>query len=230
MRYTLAAMSLNVYDNIAHAWDYVENQAIRQETAGEKNARQRLKDAGFRPGFAAQAEFIAHMALAVRAQSVILLGGAQIIEAMHLTHTLGSEGQVTIIDTSAQATALATTIFKSVEEESTVRVRIVNASGDSYLPRLNSMDYDMIVAAGDPANYRTAYNSAERLLRRGGELVFSDALGFLNADSKGGVTNPADRSDKATYLRELDKQLRDDDRFSSTLVSIGTGLSLNVLQ
>lgn len=223
-------MSLNVYDNIAHAWDFVENHAISEETASEKAARKRLKDAGFRPGFAAQAEFIAHLALAVRAQSVILLGGAQIIEAMHLTHTLGNEGQVTIIDTSADATTLATQIFKSVEEESTVRVRIVNASGDSYLPRLNSMDYDMIVAAGEPGNYRTAYNSAERLLRRGGELVFSDALGFVNPDSKGGLTNPADRSDKATYLRELGKQLQQDDRFSSALVSIGTGLSLNVLR
>ncbi|MDD6461044.1 MAG: hypothetical protein PUF51_00965 [Bifidobacteriaceae bacterium] len=223
-------MSLNVYDNVAQAWDFVENQMMSQETAGEKVARQRLKEAGFRPGFAAQAEFIAHAALAVRAQSVILLGGAQILEAMHLTHTLGSEGQVTIIDTSAKVTTLATQIFKSVEEESTVRVRIVNASGENYLPRLNSMDYDMIVAAGDTSNYRAAYDSAERLLRRGGELVFSDALGFLNADSKGGLTNPADRSEKATFLRQTLKQLRDDDRFSSTLVSVGTGLSLNVLQ
>lgn len=223
-------MSLNVYENIPSAWSYVEDEAARAETALEKTARQKLKEAGIRPCFASQAAFIAHEAQAVRAQSVILLGGAPILEALHLTDALGSEGQVTIIDTDQKVTKLATALFKSLEEESTVRVRIVAALGDSYLPRLNTMDYDIIVAGGDPTNYRCAYDNAERLLRRGGELILSDALGFLNADSTGGLTNPADRSRKATLLRALSKELADDDRFSTTLTGIGTGLSLSVLR
>ncbi len=223
-------MSLNVYENIARGWDFIEDEALQQETDIEKTARRELKSEGLRACFASQASFIAHEAQAVRAQSVILLGGAPVIEAMHLADTLVSEGQVTIIDTSKPATQLASRLFKSFEDTSTIRVRIINTSGDVYLPRLNSMDYDIIVAGGSPENYTTAYENAERLLHRGGELIFSDILAYLNEDSKGGVPNPADRTSKATSMRSLMKQLKDDDRFSSTLVSVGTGLSLSVLR
>lgn len=223
-------MAVKIYDSVAGVWSYAENHALERETAVQRDARARMRDAGIRPCLASQAAFLAHEAQAMGAKSVILLGGAPIMEAVYLAGALGEDGQVTIIDTDKQVIALATAILRPMESKGPVKLRIINLGTNIYFPRLNSQDYDMLVASGGPENHQSAYASAPRLLRHGGELVLTDVMALLTEDSKGGVPNAADRGDKAVAMRALIKDLDADGRFSTALFPVATGMMIGTVK
>ena len=68
------------------------------------------------------------------------------------------------------------------------------------------------------------------MLRRHGVIIFTDVLAMESPDSKGGLTNPADRGDKAVAMRELIDAVTDDDRFISALSQPGWGMLIATLQ
>ena len=107
-------------------------------------------------------------------------------------------------------------------------MRVVNAKASEFLPRLNGEDYDLIVVAGDPDNYAPTFEQAPRLLRTRGVIAFTDMLALEGEDGNGGVLNPADRSDKATAMRELLHTIEADERFDTALTPTGTGLLIAV--
>lgn len=223
-------MSVKVYDSVAGAWSFVENHARERENDAQRDARTRMAGAGLRPCFAAQAAFIASHARSMRAQSVILMGGAPIVEAIYMLDAMDGEGQITLMDTDLDVIDLATSLLRPLESRSTTKLRIIGTSADVYLPRLNSSDYDLVVASGDPISYKAAYDAAGRILRRGGELMFTDVMALLQEDSKGGVPNAADRSGKTAFMRSLIKAMEEDKRFDTTLTAVGTGMLLSVLR
>ena len=58
--------------------------------------------------------------------------------------------------------------------------------------------------------------------------MLTDVLALMNNDSNGGVPNPADRSTKAVAMREIIASIPEDERYTSSLMPVGTGLFLSV--
>lgn len=226
-------MNRTDYTNLAKGWEFIEDTAYTTETPTLHRLRRQCADTGFEQGSAAQAEFLAMQVRQLKARSVIVLGTGSVVESAHMLEALEEGdcevgGQLTAVDSSAQGTALIRRAFSGTQDGVRTKLRVVNAKPGVYFPRLNASDYDLIVISGENVNYDSALDHAHRLLKSGGELVMCDVLALDCEDSRGGLLNPADRGDKATHMRELLDETLQDERFSSCIVPIGTGLLLSI--
>ena len=219
-------MNQTTYTNLAKAWGYVEDHAFARQAPELSEARTCAQATGMAQGSAAQAHLLALLVRITNAKSVIAVGTGSVVETLELGHALESEGQLTAVDSSPQGITLIRQAFARLQDETSTTLRAVNAKASEFLPRLNGEDYDLIVVAGDHGNYAPAFEQASRLLRTRGIIVFTDMLA-LESDN-GGVINPADRSDKASAMRELLDTIEADERFDTALTPTGTGLLIAV--
>lgn len=216
-------MDRNAYTNQAKAWEYAEHRATAHSSEAALQARRVAEQAGAPADSAAQDAFLAMLVRLTGASSVIAVGTRSLVETMALVDGLDGAGHLTVVDSSAQGVDLVRKAFASRGDTATT-LRAVHAQAADFLPRLNGEDYDLIVVAGDGASYRPVLDQAPRLLREHGALVMLDALAFAGKDAKGGVTNPADRSDKAVAMRALLDSLDEATDFETVLIPVGTGL------
>jgi predicted O-methyltransferase YrrM len=90
------------------------------------------------------------------------------------------------------------------------------------LPRLTDGGYDMVFVDGVPAEYPRYLEEAVRLLRPGGVLALDDVLcGARIGD------DAADGPDTLA-LREVARQVREDERLVPVLLPLGAGLLVAV--
>ncbi|KAA8832061.1 O-methyltransferase [Bifidobacterium tissieri] len=240
-------MSGRDYSKLANGWEFIEDTAYDNESDLLHELRRQALDAGFEQGSAAQARFMAIQVRQIRARSVIILGTGALVETIHLIGALNAlstatPGQLTAVDSSAQGTVLIRKAFNRMQDHTHVKLRVVNAKADVFLPRLNPGDYDMVIVTGDEQNYSGAFDHAYRLLRRDGVLMLCDALALHN----GASANPSPRSqteasgqehggqrqnsqrDRALHMCQLIDDAFDDERFDSALIPVGTGMILSV--
>lgn len=221
-------MDKTSYTNLARAWQYVEDAAVAGEPQSLAALRQDAQSRGFPQESAAQDDFLRLLVRMTGTHSIIAIGTGAVAQTHQLIAGLDGAGLLTAVDSSPAGAAAIRTMFNALDDGTDTTLRVVNVAVGRFLPRLNAADYDLIVVSGDAANYAPAFEQAERLLRRGGAIVFTDALAFASPTARGGLLNAADRSDKAVALRALIDDVRDDERFDSVLIPVGTGLLIGV--
>lgn len=221
-------MDHTTYENLAKAWDYVEEHAAARQSNELKELRIAAQEAGMPQSAAMQAALLAVLVRLTNARSVIAVGTGSLVETLELVRGLDGEGQLTAVDSSAEGIALIRKSFDRIQDETDTTLRAVNATAGTFLPRLNANVYDLIVVAGDASNYASSFEQASRLLRPRGAIVFTDMLALEHDDANSGVVNPADRSPKATAMRELLETVESDEGFDTALTSTGTGLLVAV--
>ncbi|MBT1172079.1 methyltransferase [Bifidobacterium sp. MA2] len=222
-------MDRKQYTNLAQAWQYVEDHARAAQSPELRDVRSSAEESGLPQSSAAQAAFLAMLVRMTCARSVIAVGTGSVVETLQLASGLNGEGQLTAVDSSTQGIALVRRAFDRAQDSTSTKLRAVNAPAHVFLPRLNGANYDLIVVSGDAGNYATTFAQAPRLLRGHGAIVFTDVLAFEDSTVHGGVPDPADRGEKATAMRELIEIVESDERFSSTLTAVGTGLLVAVM-
>jgi predicted O-methyltransferase YrrM len=89
--------------------------------------------------------------------------------------------------------------------------------GLEVLPRLTDGGYDMVFVDAEPADYPRYLDEAVRLLRCGGIVVLQGVLAGTVFDS--GAADPG-----TVALREVARQMREDDRLVPVLLPLGDGL------
>ena len=92
------------------------------------------------------------------------------------------------------------------------------------LPRLTDGGYDIVFVDGDKSEYGAYLEQSVRLLRPGGAAVFDNALWHDK------VADPAQRDPQTIDLRALVATVRDDERFTPSLLPVGDGLLVAVLR
>ncbi|PLS25677.1 methyltransferase [Bifidobacterium imperatoris] len=214
------------YTNLAKAWEFTEEHAREKESALIAAARESAEQSGQPQGSAAQAQLLSMLVHITGASSVIAVGTGSLVETIQLVQALHGSGQLTAVDSTAQGIAMIRKVFAELQDTTDTSLRAVNAPANVFLPRLNANDYDLIVVAGDAANYAATFAQASRLLRSHGIIAFTDVLAL--SSQQGGVLDAADRSGKATAMRELLTTVEEDETFESTLTPDGTGLLLAV--
>ena len=90
--------------------------------------------------------------------------------------------------------------------------------GLEVLPRLTDGGYDLVFVDAVPAEYPRYLDEAVRLLRPGGIVVLDDVLDGGVADADG-----ADPGEPVA-LREVARQVREDERLVPVLLPLGDGL------
>ncbi|RSX49563.1 methyltransferase [Bifidobacterium castoris] len=223
-------MDKRTYDNHAKAWVCIEDHESAREPRIVRDARKLAQQAELAPCPASEGFLLNAFAQMTKATSAIVVGTGSLVETAQLVEGLAGAGKLTAVDSSAAGVAAIRAFFSGIDDTTRTTLRAVNATPSVFLQRLNGNDYDLIVVAGDASNYMPVFDQAPRLLRRGGAVVFTDALATRAPHAKGGLTNPADRGEKAVLMRALLERIEDDERFVSAMTPTGDGVLIAVLR
>jgi predicted O-methyltransferase YrrM len=104
------------------------------------------------------------------------------------------------------------------------RFRLIAGRALDVLPRLTDGAYDLVFCDAAKGEYGDYLPEALRLLRPGGVVAFDNALWH------GRVPDPSARDADTVAVRELLRQVRDDDRLVPVLLAAGDGLLAAVLR
>jgi predicted O-methyltransferase YrrM len=133
------------------------------------------------------------------------------------------DGILTSVDVEAENQRVARATFAAAGLNP-ARTRLITGRALEVLPRLTDGAYDIVFVDGDKSEYSAYLDQAVRLLRPGGAVVFDNALWHDK------VADPAQRDPQTIDLRALVTAMRDDERFTPSLLPVGDGLLVAVLR
>ena len=206
--------------------DYVEDFLTEDDVLLAARAQgDSLGYAPVAPGAGAGLRFLA---ATISARVVVEIGTGTGVSGLWLLAGMAPEGVLTSIDVDPEAQRTARAAFREAGYAPS-RLRLINGLGLEVLPRLTDGGYDLVVvdtarsghfvggSIGGGADYPRYLGEAVRLLRPGGIVVLVGALG-------GGVVDPDAGDEASLALREVARQVREDDRLVALLLPLGDGL------
>ena len=210
------AAIVSVEANLAYVEDYlVEDEPLL-------NARREAAEVGgATPIGPAGGAALRFAAAAVNARSVVEIGTGCGTSGIWLLRGMRSDSVLTSVDAEPEHQRLARKAFTEAGFPSN-RYRLISGKALEVLPRLTDGAYDLVFCDADKQEYPEYLAAALRLLRPGGVMAFDNAL------AQGRVADPS-RSDPATLaIRELEEQVRQDERLVPVLLPVGDGLLVAV--
>jgi len=157
------------------------------------------------------------LAATVAARSVVEVGTGAGVSGIYLLRGMVGDGVLTSIDVEGEHQRVAKESFAEAGIPSG-RARLITGRALDVLPRLTDGAYDLVFCDAAKAEYGDYLREALRLLRPGGVLAFDNALWH------GRVPDPANRDSETVAVRELLRQVHDDERLTAVLVGAGDGL------
>jgi predicted O-methyltransferase YrrM len=180
-------------------------------------ARQRGVEVGAMPIGAASGAALQFLASVLGAKAVAEFGTGAGVSGLWLLRGLGQDGILTSIDREAEHQRLAREAFTEAGF-APQRFRLITGSALDVAPRLNSDGYDLVFVDGDKTEYGEYLAEAKRLVRPGGVIAFDNALWHDR------VADPSHRDPDTSAIRDLLKQVADDDELLPLLLPTGDGL------
>jgi predicted O-methyltransferase YrrM len=180
-------------------------------------ARQRGVEVGAVPIGAASGAALQFLASVLGAKSVAEFGMGAGVSGLWLLRGLAPDGILTSIDREAEHQRLAREAFTEAGI-APQRFRLITGSALDVAPRLNSDGYDLVFIDGDKTEYGEYLAEAKRLVRPGGVIAFDNALWHDR------VADPIQRDPDTTAIRDLLRQVADDDELLPLLLPTGDGL------
>lgn len=157
------------------------------------------------------------LASTVGARAVVEVGTGAGVSGIYLLRGMSGDGVLTSIDVEGEHQRVAKESFAEAGIPSG-RARLITGRALDVLPRLTDGGYDLVFCDAAKAEYGDYLGEALRLLRPGGVVAFDNALWH------GRVPDPANRDSETVAVRELLRQVHDDDRLTPVLLSAGDGL------
>jgi predicted O-methyltransferase YrrM len=166
------------------------------------------------PGGGALLRFLA---ASIGARSVVEVGTGAGVSGIWLLRGMAADGVLTSIDVEGEHQRVAKESFAEAGIASS-RTRLITGRALDVLPRLTDGAYDLVFCDAAKGEYVDYLREALRLLRPGGVLAFDNALWH------GRVPDPSARDPETVAVRELLRQVRDDERLLPVLLPSGDGL------
>ena len=205
----------------ANSWTYAENWLPDAEFVTE--ARAKADELGCTPIGRGGATALTLIASLLEAKSVVEVGTGAGVSGLALLRGMRPDGVLTSVDVEAENQRVARATF-SEAGINPARTRLITGRALEVLPRLTDGAYDIVFIDGEKSEYAAYLDEAVRLLRPGGAVVFDNALWHDK------VADPAQRDPQTIGLRELVTALREDERFTPSLLPVGDGLLVAVLR
>ena len=186
-------------------------------------ARARAAEVGVQAVDPATGAALRLLAASVGAKAAVELGTGAGVSTLWLLRGLTPDGVLTTVDSDGEHQRLAKASLADAGVPNG-RVRLIQGRALEVLPRLSEAAYDVVfcdAARSENADYLA---SALTLLRPGGLVVFAGAL------AGGRVAEPTARDAETVALRELARTVRDEERLTTALIPVGTGLLVGVLR
>jgi predicted O-methyltransferase YrrM len=195
------------------SWAYSEEFIAETEVIQE--ARAHSEELGCTPIMAGAGSALRLLAAAVNAKAVVEVGTGAGVSGLWLLSGMASDGILTTIDVEAEHQRAAKQAYAAAGI-APQRTRVITGRALDVLPRLTDAAYDMIDA--DKTEYPQYVEQALRLLRSGGVLALDNMLWHDK------VADPATRDETTTILRDLGKELRDNESLRPCLLPVGDGV------
>lgn len=157
------------------------------------------------------------LAAAASARHVVEIGAGAGTSGLWLLDGMPEDGVLTTIELEPEHALQAKRSFRAAEI-APQRTRVITGRALDVLPRMNDSSYDLVHIDADKEGYPQYVEHAIRLLRPGGVLAMDNMLWHDR------VADPAVRDETTRLLRDLGKELRDDDRLVPSLLPVGDGL------
>jgi predicted O-methyltransferase YrrM len=197
------------------SWAYSEE--FIAETDVIEKAAVRSEELGCTPLLPGAGAALRLLAAAVNAKSVVEIGTGAGVSGLWLMSGMPSDGILTTIDVQGEHQRAAKQAYAAAGI-APQRTRVITGRPLDVLPRLTDAAYDMVVIDGDKADYPAYVEQAIRLLRSGGVLALDNMLWHDK------VADPAARDEPTTTLRNLGKELRDNESLIAALLPVGDGI------
>ena len=203
----------------AQSWTYAEEFIAEDEALGLARARgEELGCPAVSPGTGAALRVLA---ATCGARAVAEIGTGTGVSALWLLGGMAPDGVLTTIDIEPEHQRAAREAFAAAGIRTT-RTRPITGRALDVLPRLADGAYDMVLVDGDPSEAGDYVEQAIRMLHPRGVLAVPGALWHDR------VADPARRDEATVAMRELGRQIRDDERLVPALVPSGDGLLVAV--
>ena len=204
------------------ARDLVDGYLVEDEVVRE--ARARAAVLGATPIGTAAGAALCFLAATIRARAVVEVGTGTGVSGLWLLRGMASHGVLTSIDVDPEHQRAAREAFLAAGYGPS-RLRLINGLGLEVLPRLTDGGYDLVFVDAEPADHPRYLDEAVRLLRPGGVLALDDVLCGARV---GDESADDDAGPDVLALREVARQVREDERLVPVLLPLGAGLLVAV--
>jgi predicted O-methyltransferase YrrM len=197
------------------SWSYAEGFVTEDEVLAA--ARARAEEVGVTPigpGGGAALRFLASV---LDARAVVEVGTGTGVSGLWLLRGMRNDGVLTTVDIEAEHQRLARQSFTE-DGIASQRARTISGAALDVLPRLTDGHYDLVFCDGDKAEYSAYLKEALRLLRPGGVVAFDNALWHDR------VADPAQRDEETVAIRDLGREIAENDQLVAALLPVGDGL------
>ena len=199
----------------AASWSYAESYVAEDDILVA--ARARADEVGVTAIGSGGGAALRFLASVLDARAVVEVGTGTGVSGLWLLRGMRGDGVLTTVDIETEHQRLARETFSDAGVP-TQRARTIAGAALDVLPRLTDGHYDLVFLDGDKTEYSAYLREALRLLRPGGVVAFDNALWHDR------VADPSQRDAETSAIREVVREVADDDQLIPVLLPIGDGL------
>lgn len=179
-------------------------------------ARKNGEEIGVQDPSPAVGNFLKFVTQLISAKSVIEIGTSSGVGGLWVLQGLASDGVLTTIDAEREHSKIARNIFEEADIPVT-KYRIITGNLIDVVGKLADDSYELLITR-DAMDLFEVVQESHRLLKRGGLLVVDQAL------SGGKVADTTQRDPESISRRDAIKVIKEDARWSSSVIPIGAGI------
>ncbi len=181
-------------------------------------ARKNGEEVGVIDPTAAVGNFLKFATELTGAKSVVEIGTNSGVGSLWILQALRNDGVLTTIDAEREHSKIARTVFEEADIPAT-KYRIITGNLIDVVGKLADNSYELIVTR-DAMDLFEIVQESFRLLKSGGLLIIDQVL------SNGKVADTTQRDPESIARRDAIKVIKEDSRWSSTVIPIGAGILL----
>ncbi len=169
-----------------------------------------------------QGQFMSLLIKLMSAKRAIEIGTFTGYSSICIANAMPDDGRLICCDISPQWTRIAEKYWARAELEDKIDLFIQPAdiTLQMLIDKGDEGSFDFIFIDADKQNYIQYYEMALQLLRKGGMIAIDNTLW------SGAVADPENSEPGTRAIRRFNKMVKLDDRVTSSLVTIGDGLTL----
>ncbi len=181
-------------------------------------ARKNGEEVGVIDPTAAVGNFLKFVTEVIGAKSVVEIGTNSGVGSLWVLQALANDGVLTTIDAEREHSKIAKTVFEEADIPPT-KYRIITGNLIDVVGKLADNSYELIITR-DAMDLFEIVQESFRLLKSGGLLIIDQAL------SGGKVADSTQRDPESIARRDAIKVIKEDSRWSSSVIPIGAGILL----
>jgi len=167
-----------------------------------------------------QSSFLSFLIKIGNYKNILELGTFMGYSTLAMAIAVGDSGYVTSVDKDIKTTSIAANFLKSTPYAN--KISLINGDAKIVLQNLikEQKIFDFIFIDADKSGYMHYFETCLNLMAENGLIVFDNVLW------KGKVFDQSINDSKTKAIREFNNFIKNDKRITTTMISIGDGMTL----